>query len=148
MNERVLLTTYELTVTFKVNGMRNYCHKIYFSSVSVRNKIIELSKYDVEYINITPVEHKPIGYVEVIKLPVKRMVARSVSLRCLMNSKTASIMDLDYDIKCALCATHLVSPGPLACAYFNQARQSFLHCDGCRDDSRPIGITCVCGTNG
>lgn len=60
-----------------------------------------------------------------------------------MDSKTASIMDLDYDIKCALCATHLVSPGPLACAYFNQTRQSFLHCDGCRANIRPIGMTCV-----
>lgn len=73
MNERVLLNTYELKATFKVNGMRNYCNKIYFSSRSVCNKIIELSKYDVEFINITPVEHKPIGYVEVIKLPVENV---------------------------------------------------------------------------
>ena len=31
-----------------------------------------------------------------------------------MDSETASIMDLGYDIECALCATHSVSPGPLA----------------------------------
>lgn len=59
-----------------------------------------------------------------------------------MNSKTALIMDLDHDIKCALGATHLISPGPLACAYFNQSRQSFLHCDGCRADGMHY-ITCV-----
>lgn len=60
-----------------------------------------------------------------------------------MDSKTASIMDLGYGIKCALCATHSVGPGPLACAHFNQTGQSSLHCDGRGADIRPIGMTRV-----
>ena len=60
-----------------------------------------------------------------------------------MDRKSALVMDLDYDIKCALEANHLVSPGPLACAYFNQSRAAFLTCDMCRAGTRPIGVTCI-----
>lgn len=60
-----------------------------------------------------------------------------------MNSKRALIMDLNHDIKCALTAKHFISQNPVACAYFNENKNAFLMCDGCRAGGRPIGCTCM-----